>query len=172
MPRTPGELKTPEKALFPLEGIDPDAVLMDRDEIGRWIPHRDVMALLDKVVWLSEEKDRAVASMAVRDDSFWVPGHFPGRPMMPGVIQIEAAAQLAAVLFNLRRGGPQLAAFLRISEAAFRNMVEPGRELILLCKEVKIGRRRFETDVQGIVDGAIAFEARLSGMSLGDVDIH
>lgn len=152
------------KLVFPLEGIDLSARQASRAAIERWNPHRDHMALLDAVVWVSPDYRQGVALKHVRDDEFWVSGHFPGKAIFPGVLMIEAAAQLACYMFLTRRNRPGVAAFLRIDNAAFRSMVVPGDDLYLLAKEVKHQRRRFITDVQGIAGGKIAFEAQIAGM--------
>lgn len=154
--------------LIDLDGIDLSQRLLTREQVQEWIPHRGVMQFLDSVVWVDEAKTRAVGHRAVRDDEFWVDGHFPERAMFPGVLMVETGAQLALYLFNQRLGSPQLPAFLRIEDCAFRHHVEPGNDFYVLCREVKIGKRRFISDIQGVVDRKIAFQARITGMSLGE----
>ena len=87
-----------------------------------------------------------------------------GNPLFPGVLQIESGAQLACFMFVFRKSGPKSPVFLRIENAAFRSGVVPGDELILLCREFKNQKRRFISDVQGLVRDRVAFEARISGM--------
>jgi 3-hydroxyacyl-[acyl-carrier-protein] dehydratase len=152
--------------LFGLDGIDLSQRLLDREQLQAWIPHRGVMQLLDSVVWVSEDNSCGIGHRTIRADEFWVEGHFPKRAAFPGVLMVETGAQLAAYLFNLRLGSPQLPAFLRIENCSFRNHVGPGDEFYVLCREVKFGKRRFVSDVQGVVGGNIAFQARLSGMTL------
>jgi 3-hydroxyacyl-[acyl-carrier-protein] dehydratase len=155
------------RLLFEVHGIDLSARLAPREQIERYNPHRGLMSLLDWLVWDSPDHTRAVALKHVRHDEFWVPGHFPGNPIMPGVLMVEAGAQLACYLFNVRIPGPKVVAFLRIEEASFRSMVRPGDDLYLLCQEVRFGPRRFVSDVQGLVNGdRIAFDCRIAGMSL------
>ena len=153
--------------LIDLDTIDLSRRLLDREGVQAWIPHRGAMQLLDSIVWVNEEKTSGVGHRAVRDDEFWVEGHFPSRAMFPGVLMVETGAQLALYLFNIRMGSPQLPAFLRIEDCTFRHHVEPGDDFYVLCREVKIGKRRFISDVQGVVGSNIAFQARVAGMSLG-----
>lgn len=152
------------RLLFDLSKLDLANRRIGRDEIARWNPHRDAMALIDYIPWVSDDYTRAVGLKQVRDDEFWVRGHFPSRPMFPGVLMIESGAQVACFLFNVRRKERVLAVFLRIEDASFRSSVAPGDDLYILTQEVKYGRRRFITDIQGIVEGRIAFEARICGM--------
>lgn len=154
--------------LVDLASIDLNGSVADRDEIGLINPHRHEMALLDDIVWVSDDLTAAVARHRCSPDAFWVRGHFPGKPLLPGVLQVEAGAQLACYIWNRQQPEPRLAAFLRIDNAAFRRSVVPGDELFVLCREVKLGRRRFISDVQGVVNGKVAFEARVNGMALDD----
>lgn len=155
--------------LFSVDGIDLGETVYDAAGVEKVLPHRGDMRLIDRIVWHNEGYTQAIAARTIKSDEFWVPGHFPSKPMFPGVLQIEAGAQLACFMFLVRHTGSYLAAFLRIENAAFRSMVQPGDELIVLGQEAKFGRRRFMANVQGMVGDRIAFEATVSGMAIDTV---
>ncbi len=171
-PSTTEDSSTPETAdadrsfALDLSAIDLDATYASQEKIFEMIPHRHEMALLDRVIWTSEDQSSGVAIKHVRDDEFWVRGHFPGQPMLPGVLMIEAGAQLSCYLFNERNGSVSTAAFLRIENAVFRRSVTVGDDLLLLCKGIKMSKRRFTSEIQGVVDGNLCFEAVITGMKI------
>ncbi|MEO1510556.1 MAG: FabA/FabZ family ACP-dehydratase, partial [Planctomycetota bacterium] len=154
------------RLLFDLSPIDLSAVLADTEGVERVNPHRHEMRLLDEVIFVAEDHSRAVGRLRVSHEPFWARGHFPSRPTMPGVLMVEAGAQIASYLWNIQQTTPRVAAFLRIEEAVFRRAIAPGEEIILLAAEVKNSRRRFISDVQGLVDGEVAFSARISGLAM------
>jgi len=105
-----------------------------RAEIESILPHRDPFLLLDEVVEL-EPGRRVVARREVRSDDFWVPGHFPERAVMPGVLIVEAMAQAGAVAVLIQdenRG--KIAFFAGIDDCRFKRIVSPGDVLTLVCE--------------------------------------
>jgi len=155
--------------LFDLAELDLSARVHGREHIEEWNPHRGNMSLLDAIVWEHPTLHRGVAVRRVRDDEFWVQGHFPGKPMLPGVMMIETGAQLACYLYISRKNEHSLVAFLRIESAAFRSSVKPGDDFFVLCDAIKVGRRSFLCDIQGMVENRVAFDARISGMMIDTV---
>jgi len=155
--------------LLDLSKIDLSQRMIEHDDLEYWLPHRGTMLMLDAVVWHSDDCADGLAIRQIHEEEFWVPGHFPDRPILPGVLMIEAAAQLSCVLFNKGLGRPTMPSFLRIKHASFRNVVVPGDTLYLHCRVTKGGRRRFVCDIQGTVDDRIAFDAEITGMSVGDI---
>ena len=111
---------------------DNTEVEYDTAKILAALPHRYPMLLVDRVASLAEEEIHAVKAVSFNEDFFQ--GHFPGRPIMPGVLQIEALAQAAGVLavesLGLAGSG-KLVYFMAIEDAKFRNPVTPGHLLDL-----------------------------------------
>ena len=105
-----------------------------REQIEQILPHRDPFLLIDEVIELDPGK-RVVATRAVRAEDPWFPGHFPGRPVMPGVLIVEAMAQTGAiaVLFDEANRG-KIAFFAGIDDCRFKRIVEPGDTLTLTCE--------------------------------------
>jgi 3-hydroxyacyl-[acyl-carrier-protein] dehydratase len=105
-----------------------------REEIESILPHRDPFLLLDEVLEL-EPGRRVVARCEVRGEDPWFAGHFPGRPVMPGVLIVEAMAQAGAVavLIDEENRG-KIAFFAGIDDCRFKRVVSPGDELTLSCE--------------------------------------
>ncbi len=105
-----------------------------RREIEQILPHRDPFLLLDEVLEL-EPGSRVVARREVRAEDPWFAGHFPGRPVMPGVLIVEAMAQTGAIAVLVQeenRG--KIAFFAGIDDCRFKRIVEPGDVLTLTCE--------------------------------------
>jgi len=105
-----------------------------RDVIETVLPHREPFLLIDEVLELDPGR-RVLARRAVSADDWWFPGHFPDRPVMPGVLIVEAMAQTGAVAVLIQeenRG--KLAFFAGIDDCRFKRIVEPGDVLTLACE--------------------------------------
>ncbi len=105
-----------------------------RAEIEAILPHREPFLLIDEVLELEPGK-RVVARKLVREDEWYFRGHFPGRPVMPGVLIVEAMAQTGAVaVLSEEENRGRLAFFAGIDDCRFKRIVEPGDELRLTCE--------------------------------------
>lgn len=164
--RVARRLLVKDRLLFPIDSIDLNGVAKSAEEVSEINPQCGDMRQLDYVIWMNDDASEGMGIKRVRDDEFWVPGHIPGRPLMPGVLIIEAAAQLSSVLYHCKVNEPQFIGFTRCDKVAFRGQVEPGQILYLLAKEVSFRKRRFICDTQAIVDDKLAFEGQITGMVL------
>jgi 3-hydroxyacyl-[acyl-carrier-protein] dehydratase len=126
---------------------------LGRSEIEAILPHREPFLLIDEVVEL-EPGSRVVARKRVREDEWYLAGHFPGRPVMPGVLIVEAMAQAGAVaVLSEEENRGRIAFFAGIDGVRFKRIVEPGDELQLECELERvrgpIGRGRATATVDG-----------------------
>ncbi len=159
----------PPPLLFDLSQIDLKAnPLFDKEAIGEVNPQRFEMQQLDGILWYDKEKCLILGYKDVREDEFWTRGHIPGRPLMPGVIMIEAAAQMLSFFLKRIYEEKGFIGFAGIDAAKFRSIIEPGQRLYLLGHITKYKHRKntthVTTSVQGVVDDTMVFEAVISGM--------
>jgi 3-hydroxyacyl-[acyl-carrier-protein] dehydratase len=133
-----------------------------REEIEAILPHRDPFLLLDEVIELEPGK-RVVARKKVRDDEFWTQGHFPGRPVMPGVLIVEAMAQAGAVaVLSEEENRGKIALFAGIDGVRFKRIVEPGDELELTCELETVRGPIGRGKARATVDGKLAARGTLT----------
>ncbi|MEM1355850.1 MAG: 3-hydroxyacyl-ACP dehydratase FabZ family protein [Planctomycetota bacterium] len=154
------------KLLIDISKIDLDHVVYGPEHIEAYNPHRGAMRLLDAIVYESLDDLNAIAYRDIGHDEFWVEGHIPGRPIFPGVLMIEAAAQFAS--YFTKRKFPQLGfiGFAGVDGAKFRGQVVPGDRLYILIQCVSMKTRRSVCMAQGILNGNLVFEAKITGMPI------
>ncbi len=156
----------PPKWLFDISDIDFNNVVFDTKEIEKINPQKYEMRQIDSIVHYAPEKKEIIALKEVKDDEFWVRGHIPGRPLYPGVLMIEAAAQMSSIAAIKETAESRFIGFGGIENVKFRQQVVPGDKLYILGKFIKITPRKFVMAVQGIVNDKMAFEAQIIGMPL------
>ncbi len=157
----------PPPLLFDLSQIDlTKDPIFDREAICRLNPQRFEMQQLDGILWCDKEKRMVLGYKDVTEDEFWIRGHIPGRPLMPAVIMVEAAAQLSSFIVKHIYQMKDFIGFAGIEKAKFRSIVEPGTRLYLLGHVTKFKRRKYTCGVQGVVDDTMVFEVVVSGLSL------
>ena len=154
----------PPQLLFDISKIDLNHLQFGPDEIRRQIPHRDNMEMLSGVIWVDAKDDRILGFKDVREDEFWVSGHIPGRPLFPGVLMIEAGAQLACFYIKKYLKWQGFVGMSAIQECKFRATVLPNQRLYLLATKVWERHHRICCNLQGIINGQIAFEAQMIGV--------
>ncbi len=156
----------PNAPLIDLTTLDLGRVIADREEIYRHLPHRHEFMQLDAIVHLDEAGGIGVARRVVRSDEFWVPGHIPGRPLMPGVLMIETAAQLAAYLAATVGRIPGFLGFVGVDGVKFRGTVSPPAVMYVVMRLVDMRPRRVIADTQAFVGERMVFEGRITGMPI------
>jgi len=152
--------------IVPKDRWNLEQVLFGPDEIRKTNLQRFEMEQLDAITLLDTAAQEIAGYKDVRSDEFWVRGHIPGRPLLPGVIMIEAMAQLTS--FYIGRAVPDIGfiGFGAVDGVKFRGTVVPGQRLVLIGKAVSIRSRMAIFDEQGWVDGKLVVEARITGMKI------
>lgn len=138
--------------------------VLDKERIREIIPQRFEMEHLDGVSYVGTEDQTIAGWKDVRDDEFWVRGHIPGRPLLPGVVMLEALAQLTSVAATLVVPDIGFVGFGGIDACKFRVSVAPGERLVLIARALEIRRRRAVFDTQGWLGDRLAVEARITGV--------
>ncbi len=157
----------PPELHFDPANVDFGRVLADRAEIRRVNPQRYEMEQLDAVVYADPEQALVIGYKDVRPDEFWVRGHMPDYPLLPGVLMCEAAAQLCSfyvVTYKLLQG--DFVGFGGMENVRFRGVVHPGDRLVLVGKGVRMNRRQTVFNVQGFVGSTMVFHADVLGVPL------
>jgi 3-hydroxyacyl-[acyl-carrier-protein] dehydratase len=156
----------PPVLLFDYTKLDLNKVEFDRSAIAQVNPQSHEMAQLDGIIWHDLPQMKCLGYKDVTDKEFWVRGHIPGRPIMPGVIMVEAAAQLCSFFMRKIYGLTSFIGFAGIDETKFRETVVPGNRLYLLGYIHKVRSRQFSAKVQGIANDKFVFETTISGMNV------
>jgi 3-hydroxyacyl-[acyl-carrier-protein] dehydratase len=139
------------------------ATIHSTREIEALIPHRWPMLMVDRIVEYDADAKRIVGIKGVSATEWWAQGHFPGLPVMPGVLQVEALAQTMAVYVAKQPGfGDRIGLFAGIDEVRFKRIVTPGDTLRLEVTMDKLGSRFGKGRGVASVDGEVACEGVLS----------
>ena len=128
------------------------------------LPHRYPILLVDRVIECDDEK-KIVAIKNVTVNEPFFQGHFPGMPIMPGVLQLEAMAQAGGILLNRIAGtGGKIPYFMSIDKAKFRQVVRPGDQMRLEVEITKMRAKSAKFKGKAFVDDALVSEAELMCM--------
>lgn len=131
------------------------------DEILKILPHRHPFLMVDRIVECNG-KDRIVGVKCIAMNEPCFQGHFPGKPVFPGVLQLEAMAQTAGVLLNVLSGAEgQLAFYLGVDKAKFRRQVVPGDVLRMECTVLRARMGMYRVAGRTFVGGDLACEAEM-----------
>lgn len=142
-------------------GMEKRKAVFEIEDIEKIIPHRYPFLLVDRIVELEEDK-RVIGIKNISMNEWFFQGHFPGRPVMPGVLIVEAIAQVAGVLMlSKKENQGKLAFFMSIEQAKFRRTVRPGDQLVLKVEVSRLKSRIGQVQGKAFVNDKIACEAVL-----------
>jgi beta-hydroxyacyl-ACP dehydratase FabZ len=134
--------------------------MIDAQEIQRLLPHRFPFLLIDRVIELSDEKVVALKNVTINEPFF--AGHFPGHPVMPGVLLVEAMAQAGAVMAMKGASfdpATKVIYFMALDKVKFRKPVVPGDQVRLEIEPLRKGAAIWKMGGKAIVDGQVVCEA-------------
>jgi 3-hydroxyacyl-[acyl-carrier-protein] dehydratase len=154
----------PPPAILDPSRLDFSRLIASREEIMRLNPHRHEFALLDGIVYCDPENSVFAGYHDVQADAWWVRGHVPGRPLFPGVLMIEVAAQLASYLTHRILGLRGFIGFAGVDKVKFRGAVAPPARFVIVGRGKQVKRRRTVCETQGFVGDTMVFEGEITGM--------
>jgi 3-hydroxyacyl-[acyl-carrier-protein] dehydratase len=153
---------------MPLAELDLSRVLADIEEIRKYNPQRHEMEQLTAIVYDNVERGICAGYLDLDDDEFWVRGHMPGIPLMPGVIMCEAAAQLCS--YHVQRNnlfGAAMLGFGGLDNVRFRGTVVPGDRLVIMGQKLQVRRgAMIRCRFQCLVERSIVCEGQLRGIPI------
>lgn len=143
-------------------------IIADIDEIRRYNAQRFEMEQLTAIIYEDHERNACAGFKDITQNEFWVRGHMPNMPLMPGVVMLEAAAQMCSYFahrYDLL--GTSMVGFGGLEDVRFRDPVIPGDRLVVMCELVKVRRNRMIVcRFQGAVKTNLVFEGVLKGIPI------
>jgi len=155
------------KPLIDCAEIDLSSVVLDARGLDRYLKQSGRFRMLDGILFEDAETKLVVGYKDVRADEWWAEDHIPGRPMFPGALQVELAAQIASYHYIAHSNGEmgeKFVGFGGVNNARFRRVVEPDCRIIVVARLTQESRRMFRYQTQALVDGALVSEAEILGV--------
>lgn len=141
---------------------DDQSVVFNARQILDILPHRYPFLLVDRVTHIDLEENTIVGEKCVTMNEPFFQGHFPGAPIMPGVLMLEALAQIGGILVHQKGFAHKIAVLLNMSQVKFRRQVGPGDVLQLQAQGLHFTSRAGKVSAKALVRGQVAVEAQIS----------
>lgn len=154
------------KIVYEIGQLDLHYVEYGIEEIRKVNPQRFEFEQLTNIIKFSPAEGIIVGCRIISSEEFWTRGHIPGRPIFPGVLMVEAAAQLCSFYYAKYFKDNRFFGFGGLDKVKFRGTVSPGDRLILLAKAEELHPRRSLFYTQGVVQDKLVFEAEITGVSI------
>ncbi|MCE9592833.1 MAG: beta-hydroxyacyl-ACP dehydratase [Planctomycetes bacterium] len=158
----------PAQPLIDFEKLDLARPSFGLDEVRKYCKQRGRFEMLDGIVRFDANDPVCVGFKDVRADAWWAADHIPGRPIFPGALQCEGAAQLATYDFLKRRGRDDdlFLGFAGMDSVRFRGLVAPPARLVLAVRLLKARGPVFIYDAQAFVERRLVFEGQIIGSAV------
>ena len=156
----------PPKTLVDFDKLDIQHVEDDLSGIRKYNRQRYEMEMLSGIIKYSAEGQWVVGFKDTSESDFWVRGHIPGRPLMPGVLICECAAQCCSYCYGRSGNARGFLGFAGLDSVKFRGQILPGDRLIMVAKVKTMKSRISSFDCQGYVNGRMVFEGVIQGITL------
>lgn len=158
----------PPQFLVDLSRLNFEKIEIPMEEVRKYNLQRFDMEQLDGILLERPAEKLVVGFKNVRDNEFWVKGHIPGRPLLPGVVMVEAAAQLCSFYFlkHVIPGQKVFLGFAGLTNVKFRGTVVPGERLVIIAHARDMRARRAIFDTQGVVGDRLVYEGEITGMPI------
>jgi 3-hydroxyacyl-[acyl-carrier-protein] dehydratase len=156
----------PPQPLLDITTLDPAKPVISKDEIYSLLPHRYEFERLDGILHIDLESKLLAGYKYLDEQEFWIRGHIPGRPLFPGVMMIETAAQLVSYGAMKLMEGDGFLGFAAVDDVKFRGSVQPGDTVLMIGKMVEVRKRRCIGQTQAFVNDKMVYEGLITGMWL------
>ena len=155
-----------KELLLDFSEYDLNHVVADAEAIRRFNPQRFEMEQLSGICFEDPVRGVCVGYKNLGQNEFWVRGHMPGMPLMPGVIMCEAAAQLSSYYIHRFKLMEGVVGFGALEDVHFRGVVRPGDQFVIVCKLLKLRRLLMTCRFQCFVGQNLVCEGKLTGVSI------
>jgi len=157
----------PTTPLIDFEALDLTQTVGTPEDLKKYLKQRGTFELLDGVLHQGADAELTVGYKDIRGDDWWAADHIPGRPLFPGALMIETAAQLASydyLRYRGNRGGDEFVGFGGLDKTRFRAAVSPDCRMLFAVRLIRSRRTMFVYEAQGFVDRKLVFECEVMGV--------